>query len=124
MTFGLSVLADGATTQAALSGSNATEANPVLKAAPIPILLLLSGGVALLAEKQIRNGEESKGKNLYRVATVLHGLAAAWNGYQMSKSPGSPATVAATTMPTGSFNLQVPSRTFTNAGPRAGRINF
>ncbi|MEO6324989.1 MAG: hypothetical protein ABIT01_13515 [Thermoanaerobaculia bacterium] len=86
---GATLVADGATTQSALSRSGAAEGNAVVQAAPIPIMLVLSGVVSLVAENQIKHGNERQGKSLYRIASVVHGLAAAWNGYQLTKTPGS-----------------------------------
>jgi hypothetical protein len=93
---GATLVADGATTQSALSRSGAGESNPVLQQAPIPIMLVLSGVVSLVAENQIKHGKERQGKSLYRIASVVHGLAAAWNGYQLTKTgPGTSSTLAA-----------------------------
>lgn len=100
---GATVVADAATTQTALNRGGASEANPVLKSAPVPIMLLLSGVVALVAEKHVRQGDTGKAKTLYTIASVVHGAAAAWNGYQLGQSGGSsparPATALAA--PTG-----------------------
>ena len=113
---GATLVADGATTQSALSQSGATEGNSALKSAPIPIMLVLSGVVSLVAENQIKNGREHQGKNLYRIASVVHGLAAAWNGYQMTRpgvtstSPGLASTSALAARVRGSGTLS-PLRT-------------
>lgn len=93
---GASLAADAVTTQSALNSSaGAQEGNPVLQKAPVPIMMVLSGVVALVAEKHVRNGDVAKAKRLYRVATAVHTLAAAWNGYQMTNSPGASGGTAA-----------------------------
>ena len=86
---GASLVADAATTQSAISSSSATEGNPVLQKAPVPIMLVLSGIVSLVAEHEYKNGHETKAKTLYRVASAVHGVAALWNGYQMGQTNGS-----------------------------------
>lgn len=104
---GATLVADAATTQSALSAnSNAQEGNPVLQKAPVPIMLVLSGVVALVAEKQVKNGEIAKAKTLYRVASVVHGLAAAWNGYQMGKTGTTASAASATVQP--ALALKIP----------------
>src|SRR5512140_1112607 len=86
---GASLVADAATTQSVLNSSpSAREGNPVLSKAPVPIMLVLSGVVALAAEKHVRDGHVGKAKTLYRVASVVHGVAAAWNGYQLGRLGG------------------------------------
>jgi hypothetical protein len=79
--FGLTVIADAASTQAAVAGGG-REASPVLKAAPVPIMLALAAAVAIVAEKQVRDGHEERAKRLYAIASVVHGAAGAWNLYQ------------------------------------------
>lgn len=96
---GATLVADGATTQSALSRSGASEGNPVLQSAPIPIMLVLSGVVALVAEHEIKHGKERQGKSLYRIASVVHGLAAAWNGYQLTKTGPGTTSLAASAAP-------------------------
>jgi heme/copper-type cytochrome/quinol oxidase subunit 3 len=92
---GASLAADGATTQSALSSGSGTEGNPVMQKATLPVMLVLSGVVSLVAEKYVRNGETKKAKTLYTVASVIHGAAAAWNGFQSGKGGSSGGAVAA-----------------------------
>ena len=104
---GATLVADSVTTQSALSSnSNASEGNGVIQKAPIPIMLVLSGIVALVAEKEVRDGKVGKAKTLYRVASVVHGLAAAWNGYQMGTTGGTSQSGAAAARP---LTLRIPA---------------
>ncbi len=91
---GVTLAADATTTVSAMRSDGAQEKNPVLQNAPVPIMLVLSGVVALVAEKHVRNGEIGKAKALYRIASIVHGLAATWNGFQMGKGSGSTSAAA------------------------------
>lgn len=108
---GATLVADAATTQSAISHSGASEGNPILQKAPVPIMLVLSGITSLVAEHELKNGNESKAKTLYRIASVVHGAAAIWNGYQLGQS-GATAAGGAASRPTIAATATAPGRPF------------
>lgn len=77
VTFGVSVLADAATTDYGRNHGY-VEANPVLKSYPISLSIALAALIVVTAELA-KNEHPTAARNLYLLGTAVHGLAAAAN---------------------------------------------
>jgi len=77
--FALAVIADGSGTNIAMTTTSGYEANPVLRVAPVPVLLLVSAVSALICEHLIDIGHVRAALWIYRLGAVVHGAAATWN---------------------------------------------